>query len=261
MNIQAYIKSGVIESYVMGIADPADVAELQRLSLQYPEIAAAIQECELWLESTSRAEGEGIPLSGDVRQRVLSDLSGEFKAPAQQRNGGFSRYLAAASLILLVSSLGLNLYLYQRYQKATNDYSALLHERSTMLADNKAYKTKLTSMNRYMLLMSDPAVIKIAMPGVAGREASHATLYWNKANNSVYLIANDLPAAPAGKQYQLWALVDGKPVDAGVLQDCEGLCQLKPVAKAQAFAITLEKTGGSPTPSLDQMFVMGKVAS
>jgi len=34
---------------------------------------------------------------------------------------------------------------------------------------------------------------------------------------------------------------------------------MKNIPKAQAFAITLEKKGGSVTPTLSAMYVMGKV--
>jgi anti-sigma-K factor RskA len=56
-------------------------------------------------------------------------------------------------------------------------------------------------------------------------------------------------------------LVNGKPVDVGLLTaDCNGLCKLKTIPEAQAFAITLENKGGSATPHLDQLYVMGKIA-
>jgi anti-sigma-K factor RskA len=56
-------------------------------------------------------------------------------------------------------------------------------------------------------------------------------------------------------------LVDGKPVDAGLLEDCNGVCKLKNIPKAQAFAITLEDKGGSASPHLDQLYVIGNVSS
>jgi anti-sigma-K factor RskA len=37
------------------------------------------------------------------------------------------------------------------------------------------------------------------------------------------------------------------------------LIPMKNIPKAEAFAITLEKAGGSPTPTLTAMYVMGKV--
>jgi anti-sigma-K factor RskA len=53
--------------------------------------------------------------------------------------------------------------------------------------------------------------------------------------------------------------VNGKPEDAGLMSNCDGVCKMKNIPKAEAFAITLEKKGGSPTPNLASMFVMGKV--
>ncbi len=63
------------------------------------------------------------------------------------------------------------------------------------------------------------------------------------------------------KQYQLWAIVDGHPVDAGIFDMDKDLSfvKLKTIPKAEAFAITLEKKGGSITPNMDAMYVMGKV--
>jgi anti-sigma-K factor RskA len=104
-------------------------------------------------------------------------------------------------------------------------------------------------------------MIKVEMPGVPGKETSLTTVFWNKNTKDVYLLANKLPQAAEGKQYQLWALVDGKPVNAGLLEDCNGVCKLKNIPKAQAFAITLEDKGGSATPHLDQLYVIGNVSS
>ncbi len=71
-----------------------------------------------------------------------------------------------------------------------------------------------------------------------------------------------MPPPPAGKQYQLWALVDGQPRDMGILAleaaDLS-LANVPFVAGAGAFAITIEPLGGSPSPSLDQLVMMGAV--
>jgi anti-sigma-K factor RskA len=62
-----------------------------------------------------------------------------------------------------------------------------------------------------------------------------------------------LPDPPTDKQYQLWALLDGKPVDAGtfnVNSDSIQLQEVRNIANAQAFAITLEHKGGVRSPTL-----------
>jgi anti-sigma-K factor RskA len=63
-------------------------------------------------------------------------------------------------------------------------------------------------------------------------------------------------------QYQLWAWVDGKPTDAGTFDMNEQgthFMKLKTVPRAEAFAVTLEKKGGSETPDMNAVYVMGKV--
>ena len=39
-----------------------------------------------------------------------------------------------------------------------------------------------------------------------------ARVYWNDHQQNAFLEVNQLPEAPAGKQYQLWAIVAGEPV-------------------------------------------------
>lgn len=269
MDIQAYIQSGVIESYVLGIANDTEVAELQRLRLGHPAIDAAIAQAEEWLCNT--APQYAVPAADNTKEQLMATLQQEFSTPAPAVIATTipptrivpmgARYIAAASLILFMVSAAVNFYLYKKYTKANSDYLALQNDQSKLLADNKVYQTRLTDLHNNMKLMAAPGMLKVTMPGIAGKEGNLATVYWDTRNKNVYLIASKLPPAPAGKQYQLWALVDGKPVDAGMLDNCDGLCQLKPVQQAQAFAITLEKAGGSAIPDLTQLYVMGKVQS
>ncbi|MEJ7913954.1 MAG: anti-sigma factor, partial [Chitinophagaceae bacterium] len=90
---------------------------------------------------------------------------------------------------------------------------------------------------------------------------SLATVYWDRRTNEVYLLVNKLPEPSSDKQYQLWALVDGKPVDAGVFdaRTATALVKMKNITNAQGFAVTLENKGGSIAPTMEQMYVLGNV--
>lgn len=273
MDIRAYIESGIIESYVLGMADAQEAAELEQLAAQHPEIREAIASFEASLEAS--AITQATPPPPDVKAKLFSELKNEFSATvpsftestakvvpltATGSRSNFFKYLAAASVILLVVSSGMNFYFYNRLNDATDKLLALQTEHNSILADNKTYQTRLLDIYSNMQLMSDPQMIKVSMPGIKGKENNLATVFWDSKTKDVYLLANKLAQAPENKQYQLWAIVNGKPVDAGLLNDCNGLCKLKNIPAAQAFAITLEKKGGSPTPTLDQMFVLGKVS-
>jgi anti-sigma-K factor RskA len=101
---------------------------------------------------------------------------------------------------------------------------------------------------------------KIQLKGVEKHPDMLAEVYWD-SSKKVYLDIKNLPAAPTGKQYQLWAIVEGKPVDMGMYsKNTDSKIQaMKSVEKPQAFAITLEKEGGNATPTMEEMYVMGTI--
>jgi len=279
VNIEAYISSGIIESYVLGLADTQEVAELLQLKAQYPEVQAAIDSFEASLENAAFANAIAPAPSG--KQRFMDAIAAEEKAnyiseptieekiptteakkeAAIVRKMQPFKYVAAASIILLIVSAEVNVYFYGKYVEANNQVVALLKEKNSLTADNRNYQVKYTDLTNSLSIINDTNVVKVSMKGLPGKEALLATVFWNKLSKEVYVNANNLPTPPANKQYQLWALVGGKPIDAGVISNCNGVCKLKTTIKAEVFAVTLEKLGGSPTPDLSQLYVLGKVSS
>jgi anti-sigma-K factor RskA len=79
----------------------------------------------------------------------------------------------------------------------------------------------------------------------------------------VFVANVKLPQPPADKQYQLWAIADGKPVDIGMIENEQSFAavfqKMKDIHNPQAFAITLEKKGGVPSPTMSEMYVLGKI--
>jgi anti-sigma-K factor RskA len=258
VDTKAYIESGVIESYVLGMADAQEAAELEQLRLQYPEIGQAIEAFELSLEQNALANA--VAPAPRVKEQLLAGLSFEKEAAkVVPFTNNRTRYVAAASIVLLVASAALNVYFYNQFKNTSTAYQALLQEKNTLMAENQNIQTKTLDLFNSMQMMSDPTMIKVSMKGIPGKENNLATVFWDSNSKDVYLLTNKLPQAAPDKQYQLWAIVDGKPVDAGVIENCAGLCKMKNIPAAAMFAITLEKKGGSPTPTLDQMYVAGKV--
>ncbi len=262
MDIKAYIESGVIESYVLGMAEAQEAAELERLSRQYPEIRKAIDEFEIALEKQALAGAVAPP--AHIKKQLLGTLEFEKEARTQSTRVvafGWSRYIAAASVLLLVASAALNVYFYNEFKSTSTAYQALLVEKNSLFAQNQNIQTKMLDLYSNMQMMSDPSFVKVSMSGstIPGKEGNLATVFWDTKSKDVYLLPNKLAQAPSDKQYQLWAIVDGKPVDAGLIADCAGLCKMKNIPIATMFAITLEPKGGSTAPHLDQMYVAGKV--
>lgn len=261
MDIKEYIQSGIIEQYVLGLATTEEAAELEQLRAQHPELNEAILSFEKSFEehllSNKIQPPAGIKsliekeLFADSSQTKIIESSFAQRSPAT--NIAVWKWLAAACIILLIASTALNFYFYSGFRNSRQEYEALLLERNTLQANNVSYKQSLE-------MFQDTSMMRVQMKGMPGKEENIATVLWDKNSKDVYIYTAGMQQTPTGKQYQLWAIVDGKPVDAGVINNCTGVCKMKRIDHAQAFAITLEKEGGSVAPTLTEMYVLGKVS-
>jgi anti-sigma-K factor RskA len=263
LNISDYISSGIIESYVLGLADAAEQQELEQLRIQYPELEAAIRAFEQSLEQNALAAAT--PPPAHLKEKILSALvqeAGESRAiplpvynipPASVKPMSWFRYAAAASLVGLLASAILNFYL-------LNQNKALTETQVKLTASVEKNQQQLADMQNYLAMVTDTAMYKVVMKGLQSKDEM-ATIYWDTRTKDVYLDVKNMAKPADDQQYQLWAIVDGKPVDAGVFELKENKMQLskmKNIQRAEMFAVTLEKKGGSPTPK-GTMTVAGKV--
>lgn len=274
MNIQEYISSGIVESYVLGLASPEEQLEFEQRCSTSAELRQAKEAFELSLEQY--ALDNAVLPPGNLKEKIRNDLnlpaSTATPVHAQSdyknirpltpvRSISFAKFLAAASIILLIGSTGLNFYFYHQYKSSAATVQELIAT-NQQLADNRdLMQTKLKQYEGSFDKIKDPNMDVVSMKGLPIAPQSLTTVYWDKQTKDVYLLINSLPQPAADKQYQLWAIVDKKPVSAGLVT-AEGytrLIKMKNIPNAQAFAITLEKKGGSATPDLKAMYVMGKI--
>lgn len=261
MNAQEYISSGIVESYVLGLASPEEQAEFERMCHQYPEVLQARTDFELLLEQQAMQNAIAPPPA--LKQQVLDAVSTPgtkvvplSDAPVVRRN--WLRYAVAASLVLLAGSLAWNISQYTRNKKLQESYNDLAKEYDSTAVRLAGIEDQID------MLSLNPNVKMAAMKGLDPSPASFATVYWDTTSKDVYLVVNNLPKPANDMQYQLWALFNGQPVDVGMIDnnvftgEKKLMIQMKNVTGAQAFAITLETKGGNPTPK-GKMYVMGNL--
>jgi len=69
MNAPAYIQSGIIHDYCLGLLGPADMQEVERHAAAYPEIRAELEACRQALERYVRSLAIPAPLM--VKNKAL----------------------------------------------------------------------------------------------------------------------------------------------------------------------------------------------
>ncbi len=251
----------------MGLSSPEETVQVAAWINQYPEVKKELLEIEMSLELYAQANA--VEPSASVKEKIFSQIT----PAAKETDLTFSKtettkaeafiyripyyfkLVAAAMLILLIGSAILNYAYYNKYQSANNDLQ---------LAQQKiAEKDSLSlAMNKDLDVITDKNTLPVVLNGTPHAPEALAKIFWMKNTGEVYVDPSNLPAVPAGKQYQLWAIVDGKPISGGMISTEKGIYhiqKMKSFGKADAFAITLEKAGGSETPTMEEMFVISKI--
>src|SRR5205085_4554924 len=156
VDIQAYIQSGIVESYVLGLASAEEAAELEGLRARHTEVEAAINEFSFAVEEKV-LENAILPpphlkakiIAAIKQEEDLDDSSillpkhGEEELVVPISSMRTWRMVAASSVILLIVSAALNYYLFSQYNTEKDAYQALLSERQTLQANNEIYQTQL----------------------------------------------------------------------------------------------------------------------
>nr|WP_315028630.1 anti-sigma factor [uncultured Chryseobacterium sp.] len=269
MNTKEYISSGIIESYILGHASPEEAGILECVMKNNAEVKAAFEEAQITLEHLATAQTVTPPndLKSKIWNRIQQEQIVEKVTPVVstdippakpqeeikiQGNNNWKIFAIAASVLFLASIAG-NLF-WMNSQTETKE------EIAKITTEKQSQDLAMQKMNQKMEMFSNPDMQMVMLKGVEKHTDSKAMVFWDKKTKEVYLNAESLPKAPEGMQYQLWAIADGKPVSAGMYtEDKDSKIALANIPKAQAFAITLEKQGGSQVPTMENMYVMGGV--
>jgi anti-sigma-K factor RskA len=260
VNVKEYIASGIVESYVLGLASDAERQEFEHACALYSEVAQARNSFELTLEA-QLLQDAAVPPVG-LKTRVEDQL---FNQPVMEptetlelqppvRSIGAWKWIAAASVVLLAGSLYWAFTTNTKYQELQEANRQLQHNLNESTAQLNEIKSEQALLRKSGMKMT-------ALQGTTQSPSSFVTVYWDTTSKDVYMMINNLPQPAADQQYQLWALLNNQPIDLGVFEIKQEklLVRMKNVQQAQAFAITLEPKGGSPSPTLEKMYVVGKL--
>lgn len=284
MDIQAYIESGTLDAFVLGALPPDEAAQVQADIARYPELAkevvaieetlfrfageelqhppAALQD-KIWaaLDTTQPQSSKTLPFPD--RQPDVN-VEGTKTVPLHPSRMP-TRWNYAAIWVVLLGSVALNaIFWYQNsHQKQQN--IAMSSALDSMRIQQQQLTQLVSHYTKSKDMMADTSMHTIVMHTIVKGHPMAATLYWSKEKAEAYVVMNALPQPPKGMQYQLWAIHEGKPMDMGVLpNEMAGTPMItkinKDVSLGEAFAISLEKEGGSPTPTAENIYVLGKAS-
>ncbi|TNE53483.1 MAG: anti-sigma factor [Bacteroidetes bacterium] len=282
MDCKEYIASGIIERYVIGAVSDQERREVECMSSIYPELMDELRAAQSTIESYMQSMAVEPPV--EVKQSILESIRNVKQEPSENQGKIVSlkpetpeaeqtkvipmqsrsklKWVVAATIIPLIG-LGV-LYFGERNSRieVTKQLAQVETETAKQYKDSLSGLREIIGQNEaYQELILDEATEKVLLAGTDLSPESQARVFWNDTKKKFMLVSDRLPTPASNKQYQLWAIADGVPVDLGVLDKDSTILFPKEIdlKNIQAFAITLEKNGGSVKPTLEQMYVLGTI--
>lgn len=260
MNPREYIESGILELYVLGHLPEAEAREVEDMARRHPEVQRELERLHETLESW--AEHMAVPLPSGMKESILEAARGQKVVESAPEGSRLSRMVRKAGIWLAGVFLLLLIFQYFRAERTGEELRRMQESYAQLQEDCVEKERRLNSLETQFIALRDRHTVHIPMAGTSIAPQAYALLHWNPERNQAFLDASGLPTPPTDRQYQLWAIVKGQPTDMGVVpleSPSDTLHPVPFVETPEAFAITLEPRGGSPQPTLDQMYVLGPV--
>ena len=256
MDLREFIESGILENYVLGLASAEERREVEQMAQAHPEVKEALLAIEEDL--TDYARSQAPPMPEGLREKILQRIDAEGSAgPASPKSPAVGSWPMAVAVLLLAGLA----FLFWKNRQVRAAHEQTRNELQALQTDCAEQGKRLLQMQEQIAILRDDSYRPVIMEGTEKAPGAIAAVYWNPEKREAYLDTRSLPTPPAGKQYQLWALVGGQPVDMGVFDlALQAEFQQVPfIENPDAFAVTLEPAGGSVSPTLEEMYVVGGV--
>jgi anti-sigma-K factor RskA len=165
-------------------------------------------------------------------------------SPALRSETHWYRYASVILGILIIVAL---IIFVNDLIGTTGDQSKLI---TTLQADVRHQEEMLA-------VLQDPQAEMMRLSAAESSSAAYGKVICDPAKGNALLQVSHLPSLPDGKQYQVWALIEKKYVNAGVLNTAPDSLTTLTMIKVpdgekgviEGFAVTAEPKGGSPQPT------------
>jgi anti-sigma-K factor RskA len=226
--------------YVLGSLDPEERRAFESHLAGCAECSAEVASLRPVVGALATAVPQVTP-RGELRDRILSGAAGgaatSRRRASETRVGGWLPLAAA-----IVIAIGAAVYVV-RLQRQIGELQARFDQAQATTA-----------------VLAAPDLARIDLQGQPVAPDARARALWSRSRGLVFTAAN-LPAAPAGKAYQVWVVTAQAPISAGLLTpDPSGVgtqYYMTPadIAPPVAVAVTLEPAGGVPAPTGERYLI------
>ena len=245
------LEHGILEQYVLGELDDAQLKRVEELIANDTELKARLETIESSFEQLALENAIAPP--DTVKEQLLGAIKTDnlnvISIPKPDNN---KLYIGIAASIAAFFLLG-SIWLYSELNAIKNQLNVVKEENSVLKKDLQSTMTSLEETNTWYVALSNPNAQQYILKGNTLAPDAKIVSYVNHQDKSVIVNAKQLPELDEDHDYQMWADVDGKMIDMGVIPRNKDLIAMTYIPNAESLNITIEPIGGNDHPTVERL--------
>ncbi len=245
--IHVFMESGLLDSYILGTTTSDQNLEVESYISKFPEVRADYERLQENLEILAKAHAVEAPKY--TLNAIMEDIADDIpvvQMPASPRHSRAPWFSIAASIAALIFA-GTSYSLYQQNISLTQENQVVVDEIFDLRGDIEENNNKLENVMLEFMKLNNPETEKYVLRGNSRAKNLKTVAYINAVDKTSMIDIVSLPKLPANQTYQIWAELQDRMVNLGILDESERnkLKTIPYTENALGLSITIEPKAGS----------------
>lgn len=251
MTKEKIIEEGLLEQYLTGDLDITTQRRVEEVLSNDSSLHDLFMNLESDFEYLSVENSIAVP--NHVKIAVMNSIKSQ--EPTTVKPKPFSSYktwfslAAAASIVLFLNTIYLIVQNGSMQEQLTTIESETTYLKKTQQTLESAFKNQ----EQLLTFLSDPATDQYTLEGNTKMPEMRLVSYINHKVKKVMVNTSELTPLQYNQDYQMWADVEGKMINMGIINLDQSLTGMDYVEHAESINITLEPKGGSKNPTVTNL--------
>ena len=240
--LQLILDSDLLENYLVGTTNEDDTLKAENYISKYPEVRKKYDELQENLETYARSQA--IPVPDGLKEKILIQIRKEIRITSK-----FMKFAIAASFIILISA-GASYFFWEQNQDLKKENTLVNHKMDDL---QEEMREQLEDVRNQFIVLHNPGTKKYKVTGNKKAQELKAVTYVNPVKKLSYINVSNLPYLPEKQCFQMWAEVNGKMLNLGILKEVDEKLLALPYSDNAVGYITIEPEGGNESPTVENI--------
>ncbi len=248
--VRVFLESGLLERYLVGDTNSSENYKVESYISDYPEVKGEYNLLQDNLEIL--AKSHAIEPPKNILNDILAELDETPVIALNQSKKSIPWFGIAASVAALVFG-AMSFFLYSQNQSLVEKNSLANNEINELRLDAAQTNLELSEITKRYDMLNNPETNKYTMRGNKRAKNLKTVAYINPVDKLSMIDVVALPQLPDEQTYQLWAEVNDKMINLGILDESNrNLIPVPYLEDALSYSITIEPKEGNQTASVNE---------